>query len=71
MEDNAEYIAINIHREDNIWWADSPDLPGFTRVDNTKQGLINRCRTAVEEILGSESKRLGTFVWVDASWQIP
>lgn len=32
-----------------VWWAESPDLPGFSVMDDDLQGLIVRSKLAIED----------------------
>lgn len=32
-----------------VWWAESPDAPGFSATDDELQGLIVRSRIAIED----------------------
>lgn len=64
-EQRAEYVAIEIRHEEGTWWCDSPHVPGFTGAADTRDELIERSRTAIEEILAEDGKRLGTFVWME------
>lgn len=40
-------VKIVYHREDGTWWADSPDMPGFSAVSDTFAGTR---RLAIEDI---------------------
>ena len=48
-------VTLIIHEETanhaSVWWAEAPDLPGFSVADETLPGLLSRSRLAIEEIL--------------------
>lgn len=41
--------AVNVRRP--VWWAESPDLPGFSATDAALRELLSRSRWVIEEIL--------------------
>ena len=35
MSAHVESVKIVYHRDEGAWWADSPDMPGFSAVGDT------------------------------------
>jgi predicted RNase H-like HicB family nuclease len=60
---DGKYISLDVHHEDDTWWCDSPEIPGFYGAADTRDELIGRCHLAVQEILADQGETLGTFVW--------
>ena len=43
-------VALHFHQEAETWWADSPDLPGWTAAADTFSELMDRCRESLIEM---------------------
>lgn len=46
-------VTVQLHREsDGSWWADTPDLPGYTAADPELDGLRQLLLEGLAEFLG-------------------
>ena len=45
-------IHLEVADGDVVWWAESPDLPGFTAAGSSLGELRERAMAAIEEIQG-------------------
>ena len=51
----ATTVTVIIHKDDNdSWWASSPQLPGFTAVGDSEEGLRRELHDAVAFALDVE-----------------
>lgn len=41
-------IRILIHHEEDSWWAESPDLPGLTVAEDSRESLLAAIKPALE-----------------------
>lgn len=62
-------VLVTIHTEDGTWWADSPTIPGFYAMADTRQELLHEVRESLEfaaddleDVTLSEAIRTGVFV---------
>jgi hypothetical protein len=44
------------------WWAESPDVPGFSAVSNSLSDVQIRSQWAIMDILGESDRRLGQLL---------
>lgn len=54
-------ITLVLHMEDGSWWADSPDLPGFSAADSDLQELRVTARMALRDILGDRGEDMSSL----------
>ncbi len=45
-------VRIHYHRDGSDWWADSPEMPGWTAVGESLEGLRELARAGVREFAG-------------------
>jgi predicted RNase H-like HicB family nuclease len=45
-------VTVELHREDDGWWAETADLPGYTAADPDLNELRRLLRDGLEEFLG-------------------
>lgn len=41
-------IRIMVQHEEDCWWAESPDLPGLSVVEDSREALLAAIRPAIE-----------------------
>lgn len=46
------FITVLIHNEDGAWWAESPDLPGYSAAADTREELETLVFEGVKAFLG-------------------
>jgi predicted RNase H-like HicB family nuclease len=44
----AHVVRVHVHEEDGCWWAETPDYPGLTITEASKDALLDAIRPAVE-----------------------
>ena len=44
-------ITIQYHQEHDSWWAESPDVPGFTSAASDFNSLRNQTIAALQEVI--------------------
>lgn len=47
-DESSDDVRVTFHREDNLWWADSEDIPGWSASGHTLRVLCARVGEALE-----------------------
>lgn len=47
-------VRVLYHREDGVWWAESPDVPGFSAAADSLPDVRHYVREALREVHESE-----------------
>ena len=57
-------VTLLVHQEAGdqgvVWWAESPEVPGFSATDVSLDGLRARARDALRDIAADRGEGLGT-----------
>lgn len=56
-------ITVRIHNESGVWWAESPEVPGFSAAADTRDELRELIREGVAYALDDQAHMI-----LEASW---
>jgi predicted RNase H-like HicB family nuclease len=62
------FITVLIHHEDGTWWAESPDVSGFSAAADTREQLEDLAMDGLKKFLGEVANMMVAFQMAD---QVP
>jgi predicted RNase H-like HicB family nuclease len=62
------FITVLIHHEGDSWWAESPDVNGYSAAADTREQLEHLVVEGLDEFLGEVANRMIVFRMAD---QVP